>query len=79
MFSRRDFLKSSSLIALAPSVPSFLAQTARAAEPDRDGRILTEHTGRVWHAFVPELRPGQLYGFRVEGPYEPQRGLRFCD
>src|SRR5438445_13619631 len=40
MLSRRDFLKRSSLLALAPSVPGFLAETARAAEPRRDGRVL---------------------------------------
>ncbi len=40
MVSRRQFLKSSSLIALAPSVPAFLARSAQAAEPKRDERIL---------------------------------------
>jgi uncharacterized protein (DUF1501 family) len=40
MHSRRDFLKHASLVALAPVVPSFLAHTARAAVPDKDGRIL---------------------------------------
>jgi uncharacterized protein (DUF1501 family) len=40
MLSRRTFLQASTLIALAPTVPGFLARTARAAEPDRDGRIL---------------------------------------
>jgi uncharacterized protein (DUF1501 family) len=40
MFTRRDFLRQSSLVALAPTVPGFLAQTARAAEPRRDGRVL---------------------------------------
>src|SRR5207247_5949974 len=40
MQSRRDFLKRASLIGLAPMVPTFLAHTARAANPDRDGRIL---------------------------------------
>jgi uncharacterized protein (DUF1501 family) len=40
MHSRRDFLKRASLIGLAPMVPAFLAHTARAAMPDRDGRIL---------------------------------------
>jgi uncharacterized protein (DUF1501 family) len=40
MLSRRNFLKSSTLLALAPTVPGFLAQTARAARPERDGRIL---------------------------------------
>src|SRR3954454_19086888 len=40
MLSRRAFLQSSSLLALAPSVPLFLARTARAAPTDRDGRVL---------------------------------------
>jgi uncharacterized protein (DUF1501 family) len=40
MHSRRDFLKRASLVALAPVVPSFLARTAHAAVPDKDGRIL---------------------------------------
>jgi uncharacterized protein (DUF1501 family) len=40
MFSRREFLRTSSLIALAPTVPSFLAQAARAAGPAVDRRIL---------------------------------------
>src|SRR6266404_5293773 len=38
---------------------------------------LREKTDQVWHAFLPEIRPGQLYGYRVYGPYEPNRGLRF--
>src|SRR5262249_22827257 len=40
MLTRRDFLRTSSLVALAPSVPTFLAQTARAARAERDGRAL---------------------------------------
>src|SRR2546422_4806725 len=40
MVSRRDFLKSSTLVALAPAVQGFLAQTARAAQPQREGRVL---------------------------------------
>jgi uncharacterized protein (DUF1501 family) len=40
MLTRRDFLRRSSLLALAPAVPAFVAQTALAAKPDRDGRIL---------------------------------------
>jgi isoamylase len=35
------------------------------------------HTFHYWHAFVPGVRPGQLYGYRVEGPFAPDRGLRF--
>ncbi|HUZ03005.1 MAG TPA: glycogen debranching protein GlgX [Thermomicrobiaceae bacterium] len=38
---------------------------------------LTEVTAHVWHAYVAGLSPGQLYGYRVHGPYEPDRGLRF--
>jgi uncharacterized protein (DUF1501 family) len=40
MVTRRDFLKHSSLLALAPTIPGFLARTARAAVPQRDGRVL---------------------------------------
>jgi uncharacterized protein (DUF1501 family) len=40
VYTRRDFLKSATLVALAPTVPAFLARTARAAKPERDGRIL---------------------------------------
>src|SRR5262245_49816107 len=40
MLNRRDFLRTSSLFALAPVVPAFVARTAQAARPDRDGRIL---------------------------------------
>src|SRR5437588_44370 len=29
---------------------------------------VTEHTNQVWHVFLPDVRPGQLYGFRVSGP-----------
>jgi isoamylase len=38
---------------------------------------MTEHTDQVWHIFLPDVRPGQLYGFRVFGPYDPERGVRF--
>ena len=31
----------------------------------------------VWHIYLPDVRPGQLYGYRVYGPYEPQHGHRF--
>src|SRR5258708_1665903 len=40
MLTRRSFLRSSSLLALAPTVPAFLARTARAAGPDKDARVL---------------------------------------
>ena len=38
---------------------------------------LNEHTDQVWHVFLPDVQPGQLYGFRVSGPYNPERGFRF--
>jgi isoamylase len=37
---------------------------------------LTQRTFGVWHGVVPGIGPGQRYGFRVHGPYEPVRGLR---
>ena len=38
---------------------------------------LTEQTDQVWHAYLPDVQPGQLYGYRVHGPYEPAKGHRF--
>jgi isoamylase len=38
---------------------------------------LRECSHQVWHGYVPGLRPGQLYGYRVHGPYEPDKGHRF--
>jgi isoamylase len=38
---------------------------------------LQEHTVLVWHCFLPGVQPGQTYGYRVYGPYAPERGLRF--
>jgi isoamylase len=38
---------------------------------------IAERTNGVWHIYLPGLKPGQLYGYRVHGPYEPARGLRF--
>jgi len=38
---------------------------------------LREQTDQVWHCYLPEARPGLVYGYRVHGPYDPTRGLRF--
>ncbi len=38
---------------------------------------LPEQTDLCWHGYVPDLRPGQLYGFRIYGPHDPLRGHRF--
>ena len=39
--------------------------------------VLPEYTDQVWHGYMPDVRPGQLYGYRVHGPYDPKRGHRF--
>ncbi len=50
---------------------------------DRDGRRelerieLPEYTDEVWHGYLPDARPGTVYGYRVHGPYEPRAGHRF--
>ena len=42
------------------------------------GRVaLPEYTNEVWHGFLPEARPGTVYGYRVHGPYDPGNGHRF--
>ncbi|GBD22425.1 Glycogen operon protein GlgX [bacterium HR29] len=38
---------------------------------------IREQTDFVWHVYLPEARPGMLYGYRVYGPYRPEEGLRF--
>ena len=49
--------------------------------PDGNNQIacipMTEQTDLVWHGYVPDIRPGQRYGFRVHGPYDPAAGHRF--
>jgi isoamylase len=49
---------------------------------DNDGKqtdcvTLRERTSFVWHGFVNGIKPGQLYGYRVDGPWEPEQGHRF--
>jgi glycogen operon protein len=39
--------------------------------------VLPEHTDQVWHAYLPDIQPEQLYGYRVHGPYDPDKGHRF--
>jgi isoamylase len=38
---------------------------------------LSERSGNTWHCYLPEARPGLLYGYRVHGPYKPDEGHRF--
>jgi glycogen operon protein len=43
---------------------------------DEERVELTEMTGGVWHAYLPDVEPGQRYGFRVHGPWDPANGVR---
>jgi isoamylase len=47
------------------------------AEEESDRIELPERTDLIWHGYLPDVRPGQLYGYRVYGPYEPEKGQRF--
>jgi glycogen operon protein len=47
------------------------------AEKEAHRIPLTEHTNRIWHVYLPDARPGLLYGYRVHGPYDPATGHRF--
>jgi glycogen operon protein len=38
--------------------------------------LVRDNDADVWHAFVPGIGPGQAYGYRVSGPWDPERGLR---
>ena len=38
---------------------------------------IKDQTDQVWHCYLPEARPGLLYGYRVHGPYDPNKGHRF--
>ena len=50
----------------------------RAEDARETHRIrLRERTDLIWHCYLPDVRPGQLYGYRVHGPYEPEQGHRF--
>jgi isoamylase len=50
---------------------------------DREGRreteriVMPERTDDVWHVYLSHVMPGQLYGYRVHGPYDPEAGHRF--
>jgi glycogen operon protein len=50
---------------------------ARDPTQEYDRVDVTDVTRHIWHCYLPGVRPGQLYGYRVHGPYEPERGHRF--
>jgi isoamylase len=62
------------------SVVSDVAERVELCLVDEEGderRVdLPEFTGSVWHGYVPDIEPGQQYGYRVHGPYDPGSGLR---
>jgi isoamylase len=60
----------------ATSVELCLFDTAESAEPSAQVSM-SAATDRVWHAYLPDVRPGALYGYRVDGPYAPEEGHRF--
>ena len=60
----------------ATGVDLCLFDSARARKESR--RIpLREQTDMVWHGYLPDVQPGQIYGYRVHGPYDPDNGHRF--
>ncbi len=59
----------------AERVELCLFDAAGRRETERIG--LPEYTNKVWHGYVVGLHPGQLYGYRVYGPYDPRAGHRF--
>ena len=67
----------------SPSLPSTrprlssACSTPRTTTEEAHRIALKEHTDKVWHAYLPDVLPGQLYGYRVHGPYEPAKGHRF--
>jgi isoamylase len=60
----------------AASVTLLLYENEKSSDP-RDRIRLNERTGYVWHSYLPDILPGQLYAFSVDGPYDPQKGFRF--
>jgi len=46
------------------------------AEKESQKINITERSHQIWHCYLPDCKPGQLYGFRVHGPYEPENGHR---
>jgi glycogen operon protein len=62
---------------VATRVELCLFDSPTAAEP-RARLDLRERTNSVWHALLPDVRPGQIYAYRVHGPFAPERGER-CD
>ena len=56
---------------------SSCACSTRPGEREIERIDLPEFTDEVWHGYLPDARPGTIYGYRVHGPYEPAAGHRF--
>ena len=64
-------------VATAVELCLFGAADGQAGNAAAETRVaLTEVDGFVWHCYLPEVGPGQRYGYRVHGPYRPERGQR---
>jgi isoamylase len=63
----------------ATAIDLLLFDRAEDAQPARTIHFDLPHhrTFNYWHAFVPDVRPGQIYGYRAFGPHDPSQGLRF--
>ncbi len=44
---------------------------------EKERYAITENDNNIWHLYLPEAKPGQVYGYRVYGPYKPEQGHRF--
>ncbi|MEM8484656.1 MAG: glycogen debranching protein GlgX [Bacteroidota bacterium] len=62
--------------AQATRVELLLFARAEDAAPS-EVHVLDQRTGPIWHIYLPHVKPGQCYGYRVDGPYVPEKGLRF--
>jgi len=60
----------------ATKVELCLFDSADAAKESHRLR-LKEYTDKVWHVYLPDVLPGQLYGYRIHGPFDPAKGQRF--
>jgi isoamylase len=60
----------------ATGVELLLFESAESPAP-KERIQFTERSGYIWHAYLPDLLPGQLYAYSVDGPYEPKLGHRF--
>src|SRR6476469_1618623 len=63
----------------ASAVELLLFDSDQAPQPSRVIRLdpARHRSYHYWHAFVPGLTPGQVYAYRADGPFQPERGQRF--